>query len=251
MSYSRILIGSWFHFFEDDPDIRHDISNRNKKFDTIFLIAIKMNFRTFIDIASFMTGLYSIVHGSQVSNDAIQFIKRNSETHRFDFDVNVWDPSMSDRIVECLYFKTTGALKQKNRRLNGREFTELINLCALLTKGHLTMNMYKKIEGGTSFSVADRVFNSVMGNTLRQVSIGGMADFLKNNTFDAYGIYNDRPLTIEDRVSSYFRLIPVNKMDETPSYEGRIWFGRPREMYLKETNDMLDFLQERLDGRPI
>lgn len=251
ISYSRILIGTWFHFFEGNPDVRHDISNRCEQFDIIFLVAIKMNFRTFLDVASFMTGLNSIVRGREARNAGIQFIKRDPETQRFYFDFKTWDEFILDKGVECSYFINDTSLKSKNRRLNGREFLDLVELCILLTKNHFTMNMYRKIYAGISFNIRERIFDSIMGNTMNYYEFPELREFMKTAVFDAYELDNKSDTENTSlQVNSYFRIIPINKIDELNA-QIRVTIGHSRGLYTDKSNKMRNFLLEKLCGRSV
>ena len=66
--YSRIMIATNFHFFENDPDVSHELSNRLNRYDTVFQVAIKCRFRNFMDVASFFVGINSIVKHIGVAN---------------------------------------------------------------------------------------------------------------------------------------------------------------------------------------
>lgn len=248
LEYSRIMIASVFHFFENDPDIDYEISNRLSKYDTIFQVAIKTNFRTFMDVASFVTGINSVVKHKAVFNCPIQYIKRNPETGQWYFDWKVYTIECDKEGVEYSYFLNEMILKAKNRHLNAREYINLIKLCKLLTKNHVSMNMFRKIYAGISFDLGNQIFESIMGDTLRDVNISLMSEFLENNEIDAYGLgrRND-PTSLS--VCSYFQVVPVDCLNNSAMLKGRYAVGYPKKKSDDpERTKVKEFLQKHFDG---
>ena len=251
IAYSRIIVASWYNHFSGDDDIRPDISNRIKKYDPIFFVAIKMNFRTFIDVASFVSGINSIVRRKDVYNSSIQFLRKNEKTGIW---YNDWDGYndglLSDQGIECSYFGNDACFDVKKCHMNKREFCNLIDLCYLLTKGNVTMNIYNKVYARRGFGITEAVYELLNNDTLRDVRIEGLRNFIIGNQLNSINFGNNYYINLG--VSSYFQVVPVDKICESSWLSDRYAMGYPDSSYSDERRLAIkNYLQEKFDSTEI
>ena len=134
--------------------------------------------------------------------------------------------------------------------MNVREFTGIIQLCELFTNGHVTMQMFNKVSAGTSFSLRSKVFEDIMGDTLRRVNVSGLYEFISNNQMDTYALGETLDPT-NLGVVSYFQVVPLDHINQSNFIEGRFGIGYKKTLSDSQRQQIIDFLQKKFDGCPI
>ena len=86
--------------------------------------------------------------------------------------------------------------------MNKREFCNLIDLCYLLTKGNVTMNIYNKVYARRGFGITEAVYELLNDYTLRNVRIEGLRNSIIGNQLNSINFDGD--YKIDSDVTSYF-----------------------------------------------
>ena len=138
-----------------------------------------------------------------VYNSSIQFLRKNEKTGIW---YNDWDGYnnglLSDQGIECSYFGNDACFDIKKCHMNKREFCNLIDLCYLLTKGNVTMNIYNKVYTRRGFGITEAVYELLNDFTLRNVRIEGLRNSIIGNQLNSINFGGD--YKIDSDVTSYF-----------------------------------------------